>query len=303
MLLASGSLPTAVADLPDGCQEIVNPDGSVEVICDEPGGPGGGGDPGGDNGGTGRTCEFKGDEIECTSDYGSWDGRCYVRVADPQPPKDSSYWEGNEDGVIIECTPYTCIDVVDVNSCQGHSYQWAPNPPSAPQASPEELARRAVAAMNLTMGDIGSTPPASANENAMGQLGLPIWLWVANREDRNAVGPIERTASDGGLSVLARGELDRTDWVISRNGQALATVTCRGADAAGTPYDGRDSTLPSPTCGFPADFNVHTGDLTVTATAHWTVTWEGGDQSGTINVTPPPTDTAIRIGETQTILN
>ncbi|MBE1877549.1 hypothetical protein [Myceligenerans pegani] len=156
--------------------------------------------------------------------------------------------------------------------------------------------------MNLDMGEIGSTPPSSVNGESMGQLGLPIWLWVANRQE-NTVGPIERSASDGGLTVSARGELDRTEWVISRNGQALATVTCRGADAAGTPYDGRDSTLPSPTCGFPASYNVHPGDLTVSAMAYWTVTWEGGGQTGTINVPPQPASTAIRIGETQTILN
>ncbi|GAB3166093.1 hypothetical protein GCM10027059_24650 [Myceligenerans halotolerans] len=153
------------------------------------------------------------------------------------------------------------------------------------------------------MGGIGSTPPPSAmNGDAMGQLGLPIWLWVANRQP-NTVGPISSSATDGGLSVQAQGELVRTEWVISRNGQELAMTTCRGPAASGTPYDGRDSALPSPTCGFPASYNVHPGNLTLTATAFWTVTWQGGGQSGTINVTPPSTDTAIRIGETQTILN
>jgi hypothetical protein len=157
--------------------------------------------------------------------------------------------------------------------------------------------------MNLTMGNIGSTPPSTAsNSEAMGQLGLPIWLWVANRAE-NTVGPITRTAADGGLSVSATGILDRTEWVISRNGQALATVTCRGEDAAGTPYDGRDSTLPSPTCGFPASFNAHTGNLTLSATAYWVVTWQGGGQSGSINVPPQSNQVPIRIGETQTILN
>lgn len=209
---------------------------------------------------------------------------------------------GNDTGVIVECTYYPCT-VSGAGSCPPPSTYWADAPPNGPQVSPEELARRAVAAMNLTMGNVGSTPPStSSNGDAMGQLGLPIWLWVANRAE-NTTGPIVRTAADGGLFVEATGTLDRTEWVISRDGQALATVTCRGADAPGTPYDGRDSTLPSPTCGFPADFNTHPGNLTVTATAYWIVTWQGAGQSGSINVPPQSTNTAIRIGETQTILN
>ncbi|WP_460757441.1 hypothetical protein [Myceligenerans cantabricum] len=160
-----------------------------------------------------------------------------------------------------------------------------------------------MAQMNLDMGILGSTPPpTSSNGNAMGQLGLPIWLWVVNRAE-NTTGPITRWAADGGLSVSATGTLDRTVWTISRAGQDLATVTCSGADAGGTPYDGRDSKLPSPTCGFPPDFNAHPGNLTLTATAYWTVTWQGGNQTGTVEVPPQSNESQIRIGETQAILD
>lgn len=286
----------------DDCRQVVNADGSVELICEnDPGGPGdGGGGPGGPGGSPG-VCQFDGAAVPCVTEYGSWQNECYVRTAEPQPPKDSAIWEDNEDGVILECTPYECA--VSGTNCESASFYWAPTPPAGPSVSPEELARRAYTSMNLTMGSIGSTPPSSAIDGeALGQLGLPIWLWVANPQE-NTVGPIERSASDGGLSVTARGELNRTEWVISRDGQALATVTCRGADAGGTPYDGRDSTLQSPTCGFPASFNVHPGNLTVTATAYWTVTWEGGNQTGTITVPPQTSESAIRIGETQTVLN
>lgn len=299
LIIAWGG-PAAVADPPPGCIEVPLPDGTVKIICeDDPEGPGGGG--GGNGGGGERICHFRENEVPCNTGAGSWDGTCYVRVAPEQPPKSDPVWEGNDDGVIVQCTPYECA--VNGIDCDERTHEWAPSPPDIPQVSPEQLARRAVASMNLTMGGIGSTPPPSGvNGDAMGQLGLPIWLWVANRQP-NTVGPIDSSASDGTLWVGARGELVQTEWVISRNGQALATVTCRGSDASGTPYDGRDSELPSPTCGFPASYNVHPGNLTLTATAFWTVTWEGGGQRGTINVTPPSTNTAIRIGETQTILN
>ena len=285
------------------CEPTILPDGQIVFPCEDNGGPGGGGDDGGGGGGggSGAVCHFEGREIECSSEFGSWDGTCYVRVAIPQPPKDSSYWGGNDDGVIVECTPYPCA--ANGDRCHETTLEWAADPPAGAQVSAEELARRAVAQMDLDMGAIGSTPPSTSSDpDALGQVGLPIWLWVADRRD-NTVGPIERTASDGGLSVTARGELDRTVWTISRGGQDLATVTCRGADAAGTPYDGRDSTLPSPTCGFPADFNAHLGDLTLTGVAHWVVTWSSPNQNGTVSVPPQELQTQIRIGETQAILD
>lgn len=294
------SAPAVAAE--DDCEEVPLPDGSFELICDDQGDPGGGNGGGGDGGGSGdQRCQFRGKIVPCQTEYGTWNGSTgYVRVADPQPPKGSSYWEGNDDGVIIEYTPYECADR-GVN-CDDRSLEWAPNPPAGPQISADELARRAVARMNFAIGSIGSTPPpTSSNGDALGQMGLPIWLWLTNRD---VADPITETAADGGLSVQATAALDRTEWLISRNGQALATVTCRGADAPGTPYDGRDAKLPSPTCGFPADFNAHTGNLTLTATAHWTVTWTSSNgQDGTIDVPPQSTETVIRIGETQAILD
>lgn len=300
-VLFGGYTPLILSSDPS-CEQVLLPDGTFEMICDEGVDPGNGGGGGGGNGGGSQTCRFEGDEIPCTTEYGSWDGATsYIRVADPQPPKSSSYWEGNTDGVIIESTPYECA--ISGTNCDSASLSWAADPPAGPQVSAEELARRAVAQMDLDMGAIGSTPPSTSSDpDALGQVGLPIWLWVADRRD-NTVGPIERTASDGGLSVTARGELDRTVWTISRGGQDLATVTCRGADAAGTPYDGRDSTLPSPTCGFPADFNAHLGDLTLTGVAHWVVTWSSPNQNGTVSVPPQELQTQIRIGETQAILD
>ncbi|MDR7383348.1 hypothetical protein [Promicromonospora iranensis] len=158
--------------------------------------------------------------------------------------------------------------------------------------------------MNLTMGQIGSTPPAaSRNPNAVGAIGLPIWLWIANRAE-NTVGPIVRTAGEGGLSVSATGELDRVEWTLAAsNGATVGAITCDGANAPGTPYDGRNSAEPSPTCGFGADLNNSPGALTLTGTAHWVVEWQSsGGQRGQILFTPPSTSTQIRIGELQALV-
>jgi hypothetical protein len=160
-----------------------------------------------------------------------------------------------------------------------------------------------MAFMQLTMGEIGSTPPASAgNPNAVGAIGLPIWLWIANPAE-NTTGPINRSATDYGLIVDATGTLDRVEWTLTdANGTTVGAVTCDGANAPGTPYDGRNTAEPSPTCGFGADLNSSPGTLTLTGTAYWVVEWEGGGQSGLIDVPPQSNSTQIRIGELQALL-
>lgn len=286
------------------CVPVAGPDGVV-IPCEtegEPGNPGGPGNGGGGGGGP-QECRLDGREVPCSSEFGAWDGNCYVRGAvDPVPPKGTPVWEGNDDGVIVECNPYECLG--GPSPCPDRTLDWAANPPADTGPSAEELAQRAVAAMNLSMGQIGSTPPASTNNpTAVGTIGLPIWLWIANRADENAIGPIASSASDGGLTVSATGTLDRVEWTLTdANGTTVGAITCSGANAPGTPYDGRNSAEPSPTCGFGADLNNSPGTLTLTGTAHWIIEWQGGGQSGEIFFTPPSNSTQIRIGELQALV-
>jgi hypothetical protein len=296
-------IPDAIAD---ECTPVTLPDGVV-IPCEDGGGGGddGGGDPPGEGGGgTPRICRSQGEEIPCSSSYGSWNGRCYVRAAIPQPSKDEPMWRGNDDGYILECTPYSCAQAGgDLTNCPGHSFYWSPDAPAPVGPSAEELARRAVATMNLSMGEIGSTPPASNKDpNAVGAIGLPIWLWIANRAE-NTIGPIVRSASDGGLTVSATGTLDRVEWTLTdANGTTRGSITCDGANAPGTPYDGRNSAEPSPTCGFGADLNNTPGNLMLTGTAYWSVAWQGGGQTGQIDVQAQSNSTQVRIGELQVLV-
>lgn len=296
----------AAADV--DCDPIPNPDGTFILPCEDEVGGDGGGSGEGNGGGSGdgdRTCNHLGREVPCSSSYGAWNGRCYERVMNPQPPKDAPQWRGNDDGLIVECTPFQCAEHGgDLPNCPGYTIYWSPDAPAPVGPSAEELARRAVATMQLTMGQIGSTPPSSASSpGTVGTVGLPIWLWIANRAANNAVGPITRTASDGGLTVTARGTLDHVEWALTdANGVTVGAITCDGANAAGTPYDGRNSAEPSPTCGFGADLNRAPGNLTLTGTAHWSVEWQGGDQTGQIVVTPPSKSAPLRIGELQALV-
>jgi len=297
-------IPMAVAD---ECTPTTAPDGAV-IPCQDDGG--GGGDDEGDNGGGGgpQVCHDLGEVVPCSTEYGGWDGDCYVRNASPQPPAGDPAWEGHEpgDGIVLECTPPHCAEAGgDVVTCRGHSYYWSADPAAPVGPSAEELAQRAVAALNLSMGQIGSTPPASSsNQNAVGTIGLPIWLWITNPAG-NTTGPITSPPEvGGGLTVTATGTLDHVEWTLTAaNGNTVGAISCDGVNAPGTPYDGRNSAEPSPTCGFGADLNNSPGTLTLTGTAYWVVEWQSsGGQSGQISFTPPPNSTQIRIGELQALV-
>ncbi|MCL2090038.1 MAG: hypothetical protein FWH11_02240 [Micrococcales bacterium] len=82
------------------------------------------------------------------------------------------------------------------------------------------------------------------------------------------------------------------------------TITCSGANAAGTPYDGAYGAGPSPTCGHRyTKTSAHQPGLayTVSVTANWEVRWSGAGQSGTIPLQVRRT-TQLRVGEVQVII-
>src|SRR5699024_7125574 len=143
----------------------------------------GGGNAGGDTGGQeDRQCVNGGKEVACTTKYGTWDGECYVKAADPQPPKSDPVWGDHTDGVIVArtCGSFDSNGILRSSTIVTVS-TWAPSAPGDAGPSPAELAHRAVAQMNLDMGRIGATPtPLEQDPDSLGAVGTPIWLWVDN---------------------------------------------------------------------------------------------------------------------------
>ncbi|MCL2849376.1 MAG: hypothetical protein FWE61_04950 [Micrococcales bacterium] len=144
------------------------------------------------------------------------------------------------------------------------------------------------------IGMTGGTPPSQ-----MQYVGMYAWMWAADPGD-STTGPITREASDGGTTVSATAVLDKTVWAMGDG----VSVTCSGANAAGTPFEARYAGLPSPTCGYVytrTSAKMPHEEFTVTVTAHWTVRWSGGGQSGVIMVQVDRA-TQKRVGEIQGIL-
>ncbi|MFE5292896.1 hypothetical protein ACFQ8T_12015 [Isoptericola sp. NPDC056618] len=310
---------SAVADPCTGGGGADN-DGNVggEVTC--PGEDGDDGDDGSDSSGVSNgsggewVCRYSGKVIPCVTSLGVYNGSCYIKLANPQPPKDAGIWNGKDEGYIVQCTPPRdeCIEGMDdatefMYLCAG-GQQYSPDlPPTDMGPTPEELAERAYARMQLTMGEIGSTPPTTeVDGNAIGIVGMPIWLWVSNPA-ANTTGPIRESETDGGLTVTVDGTLDRIVWTLTDDdtGEVYATTTCAGSRAPYTEWSeaasGGDA-RPSPTCGFDGAENRRSGNITVTGTAYWTAEWEGGGLDGTIDVPAQTRESTLAIGEAQVLV-
>ena len=198
---------------------------------------------------------------------------CTYEIADPQPWALDPVWAGQtpESGTIwlMVCPPPP-----------GFSRDWvariflangADPPPGAP-VDPRMLAEQAIAAMVMYAPQIGMAPPPGS---ASGLVGLPVWMWTERGE--HTTGPTSESASAGGVTVTAVGEVSRIVWDMGDGN----TVTC----GAGTPYPA-GSEGESPDCGYTyatasANHVPGGGPWPITATSTWTITWSGGGQSGT----------------------
>ncbi len=219
--------------------------------------------------------------VPCSGPEGVWiqSDECYAKALDPQPAKSDPAWKGHDDGELYQCAwqgaPFLPSRVI-----------WFGTPPTPP-LDPEELVLKGIQEMQLHAVTIGIVPKAGGT----GLVGLPVWMWAADAGPRT-VGPQERTLTVGAMTATMRAHVDRTDWTMG-NG---ATVTCHGA---GTPYEDRFGSSPSPTCGY--TYTRPSAGYPVTATTHWVVDWtSSNDDAGQIRFALTAT-TTIAIAESQAL--
>lgn len=225
-----------------------------------------------------HACWYKDADLEVSYDGGTE----WVETPSPQPSPDNPVG-GHADGKYVECA-YSAVGSVAIRLYRQEP--WWIGPGGEVAVDPAQLAQQAVQQMGLRVPEIGMT--GGSPPDGMQIVGIPAWLWAVDPGESTTPGvagiePIVRSASAGGVTVTATGRLDRIVWSLGDG----ATVTCSGAKAAGTPYEGRYDKQPSPTCGYTYT-STSAGQpneaFTVTATAYWVVTWSGGNQSGTISV-------------------
>ncbi len=214
---------------------------------------------------------------------------CRYTPVSPQPPANDPVWEGNTTGTIVT---QVCDRLPDNGA-------YIPNdpgtpvwvPPGAATVDPETVARAAVARFGLKAIEIGMVPEAGPDK--VGAVGMPVWLWVADPKPVT-VGPINDTATDGGVTVTLDARVASIDWDMGDG----TIVHCEGDDVLGTPYEDAYDLSPSPTCGHV--YERQGNPYTITATSHWQVDWTDGAQAGTIPVELTATTTRT-VGELQVL--
>lgn len=257
-----------------GCHKEVRSDASgkitIEIVC--PDDEGQGAVPSSGN----RVCMWSGQEVPCTSDLGTWYApeHCYISPVDPPLDFSDANWQGHTSGRLYYCrlsgrmngTPYII---------------WFAD--AVPPPDPETLARRAVSEMQLRPITIGMAP--NDDPDSVGLVGMPIWLWAADPDDQT-MGPISRSASEGGFTVTATAKVEHVRWSMGDGG----VKTCAGP---GTPYKLKYGITESPTCGYRFDKQ---GEFTVTARSDWIVNWTGIGETGSFRVYLTQ-NTQVLIGE------
>jgi hypothetical protein len=293
-------LPVAAASGAVNCKDTLT--GRVcEVAAETPGSQTGSGE-GGTSASTGRqdttrTCSFDGEPIDCTSSRGTWSNerQCWVRALDPQPPAGDPRWEGQTEGTLYACRPPGAGEGGTAGGATGGGAYtfWAPPGAGAPVlVDPVDLAERAVDRMDLRAPRVAATP---LDPDAPLLVGMHAWFWLEQDEPRD-VGPIERTATAGPVSVTARARVTKVVWQAGDG----TTITCRGAGTAWRPELGSG---PSPTCGHRytrASLDEPGEAYVVRATTHWRVEWSGAGQSGVLTFTMSGTR-PLRVTELQVL--
>lgn len=226
----------------------------------------------------------KPEKVPCSAAGGWWsqDQQAYCKAASPQPPLSDPVWAGHADGQVYDCTRSVDPRLVGV------IFQvWLAVPPRGAPPDPRQLARSAIATMNLQAVSIGIVPEARVG--SVGLVGMPVWLWDTDTTSASW-GPVVKTAAAGGYSVTATANVSRVVWSMG-DGEV---VVCR---TRGTPYADSFGKRPSPDCGYTY---ATPGRFRVRATSYWTVQWAGMGQSGSIPLQFSDT-VGITVGEAQVL--
>lgn len=210
---------------------------------------------------------------------------CVWKLTDPQPPAGSPVWQGHApgDGAIYS---KWCPNAGGVVNALAGSVWMADAPAGLPVVDPAALAQQLIAQLTLKPPVVRLAPPSGTE----GLIGLPVWMWSERSQD--VTGPVGDSMTAGAVTVSLWATVTTIVWDMG-DGHSVA---CAGA---GTPYTSSAGSSASPDCGHVYELpsrDQPNGVYTVTATATWTIAWQGGGQSGqqTLGLTSEPAELAIR---------
>jgi len=236
------------------------------------------------------------EEVPCSSGAGSWSNAssCYYALAPVQddPPPGTDPLEG---GAWYTCAGACTTDPTVIVPCD-ITQVWLTNPPPGVAAlTPGQAAARIINTFQLEGVDIGMAPDEDI-PGAKSYVGVPIWMWVENQTPLS-YGPYEQTTTLGGVTITATAKVTSVLWNMG-DGETV------GCGSPGTEYRRGMGVTDSPTCGHrysQTSEDQPGGRYPVTALSQWEVTWTGGGEEGTVNLTRTSTLT-VEIGEIQSVI-
>lgn len=180
-----------------------------------------------------------------------------------------------------------------------YGYMWLPDGSGEPPpVDLEEVAETILDGMDFEPVEIGLAPrPLEQDPDSIGVVGAPVWMWVAN-EGPTTWGPLEESATVGGITVTVTASVDDVVWNMGDGG----STTC------GTPGQAYRETFgvrDSPSCGYMYEHTSRDQPDTayaVSATTNWSAEWSASTgASGNLEVEPLTSTVHARIGERQAI--
>jgi len=231
-------------------------------------------------------------EVETDYGMGWWSasrGAWVVKVT-PKPAPEDPRWEGNTTGDVYAYYPYVGAGAPSGLPWGGPpGFFWAATPPASP-LEVLQLVGQATQTLNLQAIRLGMAPtPTSLNNDSIGIVGMPVWLWVAS-PSANTWGPISGSASGATASVTVTAQAEKVTWNL---GDGSAPIVC----GAGSPYDPSYGKVESPTCGTPG--YTKQGTYPISAVTHWRIDYTSNvGMSGALTM-ELATDAQLTVGELQ----
>ncbi len=235
-----------------------------------------------------------------TADGAVWNGYCYLKLMDPQPPKGidgGGVWEGHTDGAIYECSApgpgESEIGVVGLEF-------WFATPPPGLGPDPEQLAQQALSTLHIPTPAPGRYPAGTLKDGRPYTVVGPAYTWFWT--DPARFQPLSATAAAGGVSSPVTVPPSALTFTP---GDGAAAVSCAGPGVAWNQNAGPWAASPAG-CDYQYPHSsIHdpNGEGTATYGIRWTITWTSnvGDNGTLPDLTTTATAT-FAVAEVESVV-
>ncbi len=235
-----------------------------------------------------------------TADGAVWDGYCYLKLMDPQPPKGvdgGGVWDGHTNGAIYICSaPGPGEPPMGIVGLEF----WFAAPPAGLGPSPEQLAQQALATLTIPTPKPGRYPAGTLKDGRPYTVVGPAYTWFWT--DPGRFQTLSATASAGGVSSTV---MVTPSALTFTPGDGATALSCSGPGVAWTRSDGPWAASPAG-CDYQyphSSIHAPNGEVTATYGIRWTITWTSnvGDDGTLPDLTTTATST-FAVAEVESVV-